>query len=65
MDCDSNLQSADKLEGYTSEWWIYLPVGFFVQTISFLDVIQSMLFERRLDPVQNVKDMMFFWSAPP
>jgi hypothetical protein len=36
------------------------PEGFFVQTVGVLDAIQGMLFKRSLDPMQDIKDMMFF-----
>lgn len=42
---------------------LYSPVGFPVQAVSLLQTIERILLESSLHPVQDIKHMMFLWSA--
>jgi len=37
-----------------------LPIGFLVQAVGFLELIESVFLERGLDPMQNIEYVVFF-----
>lgn len=41
----------------------YVPVRLLVVTIRVLDLVERVFLERGLYPVQDIKDVMLFWSG--
>jgi len=38
----------------------FLPIGFLVQAVRFLELIESVFFESCLDPMQNIEYVVLF-----